>query len=480
MTTIQHRRDTAANWTTNNFVLAEGEKGYERGTGKFKVGDGTKTWSQLEYFTPGSTSTVATTGATMYADSPVAGSGLTAVEVGNTTDQSDRIQAMLTWLKNNKGGGTLVLPIGTIRCMTGFTLPAGVRLRGTSKSLTILDFINASTSVVAITCAEANSVPVAELKIIGPNANAGKQAYPTNTCAGISLSGISVLVEHVRIEGFFYGVDSTNNNSFFHTLNDVHIGNAGVCWDLNVTAAHNGGTAPYEIGEKMFMYDCVFYNSKLGFDIVESGVRLYAVGCSYDYLGYMGRVRNGFVHMSNCHLETGYAPASSTNWGSFERFMFDLGDEARLTFVNCDFEVRDSGVYAVVTPFAGPANYNNGFVRYSSCSWYGSMPGADPNNAPYSDGRQFLTKDMVYFDANTNIKVVKAPFASKWSTYHAYPVATDGGSSAPAGWSVRIFGSDVSSQGGGTPQQTVTLEKVGPAGTTNNNTPPGFWVVIEY
>lgn len=44
------RRDTAANWTTANPILADGEQGYEKDTGKMKIGDGVKTWSQLAYF----------------------------------------------------------------------------------------------------------------------------------------------------------------------------------------------------------------------------------------------------------------------------------------------------------------------------------------------------------------------------------------------------------------------------------------------
>lgn len=43
------RRDTAANWTTKNPVLLAGQEGYETDTRKRKVGDGTKTWTQLSY-----------------------------------------------------------------------------------------------------------------------------------------------------------------------------------------------------------------------------------------------------------------------------------------------------------------------------------------------------------------------------------------------------------------------------------------------
>jgi len=52
-TTIQIRRDTAANWTSQ--VLFDGEIGYETDTGNFKVGDGVTAWSALAYQFPYST-----------------------------------------------------------------------------------------------------------------------------------------------------------------------------------------------------------------------------------------------------------------------------------------------------------------------------------------------------------------------------------------------------------------------------------------
>lgn len=48
-TRIQLRHDLAANWTTANPVLLVGECGIEIDTNKFKFGDGTKQWSELDY-----------------------------------------------------------------------------------------------------------------------------------------------------------------------------------------------------------------------------------------------------------------------------------------------------------------------------------------------------------------------------------------------------------------------------------------------
>ena len=47
MVRIQLRRDTAANWTSSNPVLRAGEVGIETDTLKFKVGNGTSTWTQI-------------------------------------------------------------------------------------------------------------------------------------------------------------------------------------------------------------------------------------------------------------------------------------------------------------------------------------------------------------------------------------------------------------------------------------------------
>lgn len=50
--TIKFRRDLAYRWQEVNPVLAQGEPGYETDSGRFKIGDGTKRWYDLEYFNP--------------------------------------------------------------------------------------------------------------------------------------------------------------------------------------------------------------------------------------------------------------------------------------------------------------------------------------------------------------------------------------------------------------------------------------------
>ena len=48
---IQMRRDTAANWTSANPTLAEGELGLETDTTFYKIGTGSTAWTSLAYGT---------------------------------------------------------------------------------------------------------------------------------------------------------------------------------------------------------------------------------------------------------------------------------------------------------------------------------------------------------------------------------------------------------------------------------------------
>ena len=48
-TQIQLRRDTAADWASNNPTMAAGEFGWESDTNRFKIGTGSAAWNSLEY-----------------------------------------------------------------------------------------------------------------------------------------------------------------------------------------------------------------------------------------------------------------------------------------------------------------------------------------------------------------------------------------------------------------------------------------------
>ncbi len=62
---LQNRRDTAANWTSNDPTLAQGELGLETDTMKWKMGDGATAWTSLTYaYAAGVTGATGPTGPT--------------------------------------------------------------------------------------------------------------------------------------------------------------------------------------------------------------------------------------------------------------------------------------------------------------------------------------------------------------------------------------------------------------------------------
>ena len=99
-TRMQQRRGTAAEWTAANPILAAGEFGYETDTGKFKIGDGTNTWSNIEAFSDASAllgaapDTLDTLGelATAIGDNPT----FFSVVAGNTDAIADLTEGLVT------------------------------------------------------------------------------------------------------------------------------------------------------------------------------------------------------------------------------------------------------------------------------------------------------------------------------------------------------------------------------------------------
>ncbi len=133
-TQIQLRRDTAADWTSNNPTMAAGEFGWESDTNRFKIGDGSTAWTSLGYAdTLKSLGDMTITGSTISAPSngdltlTTSGSGSVVVDdtfkigsgAGVTTilDEDDLSsdsatalatqQSIKAYVDNNSGGSSL-------------------------------------------------------------------------------------------------------------------------------------------------------------------------------------------------------------------------------------------------------------------------------------------------------------------------------------------------------------------------------------
>ena len=141
---IQIRRDTAANWTSANTVLAQGELGAETDTSKIKIGNGSTAWNSLSYL-------INTNGYAVYTDTTANFTGTLQEGGSNVVTASDLGTNVATFLAtpssanlagavtNETGSGalvfatspTLVTPVlgtpasGTMTNVTGLP-PAGV------------------------------------------------------------------------------------------------------------------------------------------------------------------------------------------------------------------------------------------------------------------------------------------------------------------------------------------------------------------
>ena len=111
---IQIRRDTAANWTSANTVLAQGELGAETDTSKIKIGDGSTAWSSLGYLIDvggylTATSTNTLTNKTVR-DTVYALSG-TAFDATNGAVQTKTLAANTTFTDSLSSGDAIVLQL---------------------------------------------------------------------------------------------------------------------------------------------------------------------------------------------------------------------------------------------------------------------------------------------------------------------------------------------------------------------------------
>lgn len=87
MPTIQFRRDTASNWTSNDPTLLMGELGIETDTYKIKMGDGTTAWSSLGYLDINDPPYVG----------PIGGSNSGFIAGGQTPSAPSGVNVIQTW-----------------------------------------------------------------------------------------------------------------------------------------------------------------------------------------------------------------------------------------------------------------------------------------------------------------------------------------------------------------------------------------------
>lgn len=184
---IQLRTDTAANWTSANPTLAQGEPGYEVDTGKLKLGDGVTAWVSLAYYTAGDVNSVT-------ASSPLASSGganpnisLTGtVAIANGGTGQTSASAAFNALSPITSTGDLIIGNGTNSATrlgigtNGFVLTSN----GTTASWVAGGSGGANTALSNLASVAVNSslIPGSNNAIdLGTSALSWRTAYLTNT-----------------------------------------------------------------------------------------------------------------------------------------------------------------------------------------------------------------------------------------------------------------------------------------------------------
>jgi hypothetical protein len=155
-TRMQQRRGTAAQWTSANPVLNAGEMGWESDTNKFKIGDGTNHWADLDYFAdinstvnPAFGSSITFEGATadsyetvLQVTDPTADRTITLPNATGTVVLADATQTLsnktLTSpiISTISNSGTLTLPTSTGTIALTTDIPAGVVTETGTQTLT--------------------------------------------------------------------------------------------------------------------------------------------------------------------------------------------------------------------------------------------------------------------------------------------------------------------------------------------------------
>lgn len=196
MTKIQLRRDTAANWTTNNPIPASGEPCFETDTGKFKIGDGVTKYTNLPYQGDGggtSTNMVTTdtdqtiTGKKVFLQPNSSNKGLNvalgsnvtnpdiSVHIGRASNSDftggmirfDSTNPTIVGLQQQNSGGTMKIAssgdlinyaIGTTEIRNGATWStskSGIRIPANSESNPQIEIVGGSNTVGSLSGADA-------------------------------------------------------------------------------------------------------------------------------------------------------------------------------------------------------------------------------------------------------------------------------------------------------------------------------------
>jgi hypothetical protein len=216
---IQIRRDTAANWTTANPVLAQGEPGHEIDTGKVKFGNGIDNWNSLIYQDlTGSSWTQTGSGAVTRTVDEKLKDVVSVKDFGAVGDGVVDDTAAIQAAANASVGKTLLLGQSETYLISSVDFPAGVSLlannsifRKQTASSTYGIFVRGNFTADLLSLSSPGSASDVGIRVTGGNVRINRLVSTSD--AVDSLYGIHfqsqdgsaleyVFVDSIRVENF--------------------------------------------------------------------------------------------------------------------------------------------------------------------------------------------------------------------------------------------------------------------------------------
>ena len=256
-TQMQVRRGTASSWTSTNPTLAAGELGFETDTGKFKIGNGSSTWTALLYAGGGQSSLTtyqytATAAQTTFSGVDANGNTLAytvgAVQVylngallQNTADYAatNGTSVVLT-------AGALVGDSLTIISFATFDV-ANTYTQAQADALFIADtIVDAKGDIIAATAADT----VSKLTV---GANDTVLTADSSTATGLKWAtpavggGLTLISEQVFSASTGYSFTSipSTYKQLYLVWNGVYHSTTGTVFDIRLNNVSTAGTYPF-------------------------------------------------------------------------------------------------------------------------------------------------------------------------------------------------------------------------------------------
>jgi hypothetical protein len=330
--------------------------------------------------------------------------------VSGAGDQSVNLQAQLDYVKNQFGGGRVVIikPGATLNFAAGVTIPTRVQL--VMDERTILDFSAMGDTGSAITVNDNDFVPLVGVRIQGPSGD--PRTTPTNTTdlsIGVNVSGVGNYFHNLRIKSFSRGYYTANSGTYINTM----VGGSIVqCRNAVYNDAEVGSLV--ENGERLVFQNVTIANSPRGINITGNGVSAFFTNCSIDFCTEFGRIANAWVFFTGCHLETGGSVAGPN-------YLFDVSGNSHVFMTNTHVLMstsRPGGLYYMFKSDQGPTNYGFGLARFHNVSaFFTDQLGTQSTR---------FSEQMLQLPANATTVSFRTPFPYKWSPLSVSFAATDG------------------------------------------------------